>query len=153
MKLFIRAAEIDGSAYIADFFDGNAFIQQTGNTQQNIFSHAVGQQIGARIHQNRTAHRIRPIIVMGKAAQGCLQASDDDGNIAVCFPNTVAIDDGSAVGTHASLTAGGVVVVGSFFLGGGIVRHHGINITCRNQKAKARLSKLAESGAAFIIGL
>lgn len=65
---------------------------------RGIFAHAVNEQVGLCVENERAADLIVPVVVVRKAAQACLQSADDDGDIAEGLAAAVGVYDGRAVG-------------------------------------------------------
>lgn len=121
VELVLRRTEVNRSANVANFFHRHSFRQQLGDAEENLLSHAVGQDIGARVDQNRPPDLVIPVVVVGEPAQRGLQPAENDRHIAVGLADAVAVDDGSAVRPQAHLPAGGVVVIAALFLGGRVM--------------------------------
>ena len=90
---------------------------------------------------------------MGKTPQGRFQAPDDDGNIAIGLPDSVAVDNHRPVGTLAHHASRRIVVVGPFLQGNGVMRYHGVNVSGGHQKSQPGLSEFFELCGGFIVGL
>ena len=60
-----------------------ALLQLFGQLLDDLFAHAIQQQIGLRVDQNGRTNRIIPVVVMGETAQRSLQTADNDGGIRV----------------------------------------------------------------------
>lgn len=72
--------------------------EPTRNLACGVFAHAVDEQVGLRVKNERAADLIVPVVVVRKAAQACLQSADDDGDIAEGLAAAVGVHDGRAVG-------------------------------------------------------
>ena len=145
--------EVDRSAHVADLANGHASVEQTGDAKKDILAHAVGQEVGAAIHENGAAHLVVPVIVMRKAAERRLKTADHDRHVAKGLANAVAVHDHGAVGALAHHASGGVIVKAALLAGGGVMRHHAVDVAGRDEKAETGLSEFPEGVAAFVIGL
>ena len=74
---------------------------------------AVDQQVGPRVDQDRPPHAIRPVVVMGDAAQAALDAANDDGDVAEGLAAALGVDDHGAVGAQPAGPARRVRVIGT----------------------------------------
>ena len=129
--LLLGLAEVAGAPHVADLANGHALIQKLGDAAEDVLSHAVGQNVGAAVHQHGAAHLIVPVIVVGEAAQGGFQTAQNDGHVTVGLADAVGVDDGGAVGAVPHLAPCRVVIVGALALGGGVVGHHGVDVARR----------------------
>ncbi len=114
MHLVLPIRQIDRAPHILNLLYGNALVQKLCNADDALLAHPVGRKVRSGIHQNTAAHLIAPIIVMGKTPQGRFQAPDDDGNIAIGLPDSVAVDNHRPVGALAHHASRRIVVVGPF---------------------------------------
>ena len=149
----LGAAEIYRAPHVADLADGYALVEELCDAAQDVLTHAVGQKVGAAVHEDGATHLVVPVVVMREAAKGGLQATEDDGNIAIGLADAVGVDDGGAVGAQAGLAAGGVVVVGAFALGGGVVGDHGVDVARRDQKAESGAAVFLKGLGRLVVGL
>lgn len=62
----ILSAEIAGSADVADGMDIFALLQLFSQLLDDLFAHAIQQQIGLRVDQDGRTNRIIPVVVMGE---------------------------------------------------------------------------------------
>ena len=109
--------------------------QTAGDLHRGALSHAVHQQIGGRVKQNRPAHPVVPVVIVGKSPQRRLQSADNDGCVGKGLPGPVGIYDGGPVRPEAQLAAGAVQVLRPPPLGHRIVGHHGIQIAAADEHA------------------
>ena len=144
MHLFALFDEEDRAAHVADLADRHAAVEQLGHGDEDFLAHAVGNHVGAAVHEQGAAHPVVPVVVVRKAAQRRLQPAEDDRNIAVGLADAVGIDDGGAVGAQSRLAAGGIVVVGALLLRGGVMRDHGVDVARADEEAEARPPERAE---------
>ena len=106
-----------------------------------VFPHSIHQEICTAFHQNRRSDRIRPVVIVCKPPQGCLQSADSNHYIRICSANALAICNHGTVWTKSGFSAGGIRILAAFSLGSGIMCHHGINIAACHQKCQLGLSK------------
>ena len=106
-----------------------------------MLAHAKHQQIGSGIQQNRRAHRIIPIIVVGEPTQRRFQPANRDGNIAVHLTDLATVHNGGAIWSATGFAARGVGIVVSPLFGGGIVRYHRIDVAAVDKKGEPRPTK------------
>ena len=148
-----RIGEVTGATDSRDAGDGDSLRQLLRQFCDLVFSHAVHEQIRTAVHQNGRAHTVIPVVIVGKAPEGCLQSADGDGSIRIYLPNFPAIGDDGTVGTQSGFAAGGVEIAVSFPLGGGVVRHHGVDVSAGDQKCQPRTSEAHEILCGVPVGL
>ena len=124
-----------------------------GKTAQDIFTHTVSEQIGARVYQDTAADAVVSIVIVSETAQRSFQTADEDRNVAERLADMVGINDNSAVGTESAFSSGAVVVVTAVFFGGGIVCHHGVDVAGGYKEAQTRSAELFEVIGGFPVGL
>jgi len=73
---------------------------------------------------------------MGKAAEACLNAAYDNGDVFIRTPHTFNVLENSGVGTEACVAARGIGVVGAGLFGGSIMGDHGIEIASAHEKGE-----------------
>ena len=127
----ILGTQVAGAADVADFVDVLARLELLGELGNHLFTHAVQQQVGLRVDKDGGAHRVVPVVVVGKAPQRGLQPADDDGGVRIQLPQLAG---GGAVRAAARLAAGGVGVVAALALGSGVVGDHRVNVAAGDQK-------------------
>ena len=90
---------------------------------------------------------------MRKAAQGCFDAADEDGNILVGLADQIAIDHRGIIGPLAHFAAGGEGIGLAAVLGDGIMVDHGIHIAAADQKAQTGSAVDIDRLGIFPVGL
>ena len=127
--------------------------EPTRNLACGVFAHAVDEQVGLRVKNERAADLIVPVVVVRKAAQACLQSADDDGDIAEGLAAAVGVHDGRAVGPQAHPVAGGVEVLRAALFRRRVVRDHRVDVAAADHHAVARTAHRAESVRAVPVRL
>ena len=122
MHLFALFDEEDRAAHVADLADRHAAVEQLGHGDEDFLAHAVGNHVGAAVHEQGAAHPVVPVVVVREAAQRRLQPAEDDRNIAVGLADAVGLDDGGAVGAQS----------------------HGVDVARADEEAEARPPERAE---------
>ena len=92
---------------------------------------AVDQQVGARVDQDRAADLVRPVVVVGDAAQAGLDAADHDGDVAERLAAALRVDDHRAIGPLAAAPPGRIRVVGAQPPVGRVAVHHRVHVARR----------------------
>ncbi len=131
-------------AHVTDTFDRHPAVKQPGNPPDSLLPHAVTEQVGTTINQNTAAHPVVPIVIVGKAAQRCLQPPEDEGHVPIRLPDPVAVDNDRAVRAQPHLPARRIVVIPAPLFRRRIVRHHGVDIPGRHQKPEPRPAEPAK---------
>ena len=106
-------ADGDGAANVLHRPDRLAGGGAGGDLDDGAFGVAIDQDVGLGVEQQRAAHLVRPVIVMGDAAQRRLDAAQNHGHVLVRLAAALGIDQGGAVGPSAALAAGGIGDVGT----------------------------------------
>jgi hypothetical protein len=70
------------------------------------FGVAVQQQVALGVQHDAVAHLLRPVVVVGDAAQAAFDAAQDDGHVLEGFAAALAVDDGRAVRALAATSPG-----------------------------------------------
>ncbi|CRM83985.1 hypothetical protein [Pseudomonas sp. 22 E 5] len=133
-----------GAAHVGDVFDPVAPRQALGNFDDGPLGVAVQQNVGAGIDQDRVAHTVLPVVVVGDAAQGGFDATEHDRHILVGFLATLAVHQAGAVRAFAGHAAWGVGVVGTDFFVGGVTVDHRVHVAGRDAEEQVRLAELHE---------
>ena len=122
------AGLIDSTRDKCDIADRKSRGERVSDLNDTVLAHAVGNKVCSGIEENRPADRIRPVIVVGKAAKRCLQASEDDRCLLVYLSDEVAVHDDRAVRplSHDATRRERVRLPALF--GYRIVVHHGIHV-------------------------
>ena len=72
-------------------------IKPAGEGQDGALGHAVNEQVGLAVDQDRRPHGVRPEIVVRDAPQGGLDAAQHHGQTGECVPQQVGVDDAGPV--------------------------------------------------------
>ena len=118
-----------------------------------VLAHAVHQQVGAAVNENRGAHCVVPVVIMCKAAERSLQTAYSYGDIPEVFAELLAVDYNCAVRALACHASCGVCVVGALSLSRSVVSYHGVDISCGHKKGVLRRTEAAEIPVAVPVGL
>ena len=111
------------------------------------------QDVGLRVEQNRATHFLGPVVVVGNAAQACLNAADHQRHITKGLAQTLTVDDDAAVGTFAALAARGVGVVAAHASIGRIAINHRVHVARGDAEEQVRTAERLERGRAAPVGL
>src|SRR5262249_36383196 len=84
--------------------------ETVGHFDDGAFGIAVDQKVGLGVGQDRAAHLVGPIVVMGDAAERSLDAPEHDGDVLIGLAAALGVDDGAAIGPFAALAAGRIGV-------------------------------------------
>ena len=128
-------------------------IQGIGDFHNGVLPHAIGHKVGVRIKQDRPLKRVRPVIVVGKASQTRLDASDDDGNVLEHAPDQVRVHHHRVVGTQPALAPRREGIQAAALLGDRIVIHHGIHVPRAHEEPQTRAPERGDAFRIAPIGL
>ena len=115
--------------------------QRIGDLHDGVLPHAVADQVGAGIKQDRALQLVRPIIIMSQTAKRGFDTAQHDGNVFVRAANQVAVNHRRAIGPKAHLAAGRERIGAAMLLGNRIVVHHRIHVAGGNQESQSGLSQ------------
>ena len=150
--LFI-AGLVDRSVNVGDVADIKAGGQRVGDLRNAVFAHSVGNEVGAGIEKDGTAHSVGPVVVVAEPPQTGLNTADDDRCVFVCLADQVAVDNDCVVRALPDDAAGRVGVLMAALLGNRIVVDHGVHVAGRDQKAKPWLAVFRNARGIAPIGL
>src|SRR5690606_1200800 len=106
------ATDERGAAHVGDVFDLVTVGQTLGNFDDRTLGVAVEQDVSAGVDQDRVAHPVLPVIVVGDAAQGRFDAAKHARHVLVGFLAALAVNKARTIRTFARQATGGVGVVG-----------------------------------------
>ena len=106
-----HAAEEGDAADGVELARGRAFGEPVRHLDDRALGVAVDQQVALGVGEDRAAHLVGPVVVMGDAAQRGLDAAEHDRHVLVGLAAALRVDDGAAVRPRAALAAGRVGVV------------------------------------------
>ena len=144
---------VDRAGNPADVVDVHAAVEGVGNLDNGALAHAVGDDVGAGVQKYRTLERIRPVVVVGEAAQRRLDAAKHDGHVLVRAANEVAVDHVRVVGAQAHLATGGVEVLGATVLCHGVVVDPRVHVATAHEKRQAWLAQDGDACGVAPVGL
>ena len=127
--------------------------QRIGDLHDGMLAHAVTDQVGAGVKQDRTLQLVRPVIIMSQTAKRCFDAAQHDGNVLVRAANQVSVDHRRPIGTKPHLAAGRERIGAAMLLGNRIVIHHRVHIASGNQESQPRPSQHRDAFRVAPIGL
>ena len=136
------AADKRGAAHIGDFFDLLPVGQALRHLDDGPLSVAVKQNVGAGIDQDRVAHLVLPIVVVGNPAQRSLDAAEHDRHVLVGLLAALAVHQAGPIRALAGQAARGVGIVGADFFIGGVTVDHRVHVAGRDPEEQVRLTKL-----------
>ena len=128
----IGATHKGRSAHIGNVLHGLAGRQTVGNFDNRTLGVAIQKQITFGVYHHRAANFVRPVVVMGNAAQASFNSAQDNRNVFVGFAAALAVDNGGAVGALAADVTRGVGIIAANFSIRGIAVDHGIHVPRRH---------------------
>ena len=119
-----------------------------GEAMRDLHDGALGvtvdQQVGLRVDEHRAADLVRPVVVVGDAAQRGLDAADDDAGVLEGFPAALGVDDDGAIRSLAPGTAWRVRIVVADAAVRGVAVHHGVHVAAGDAEEQRRLAERLE---------
>lgn len=107
--------------------DGLAAGQAPGHLEQGAFRHAVEEQVGLAVDQQRAAHPVVPVVVVRQTAQARLDAADHRRQPLEGPLDRGGVGDGGPVGAGAGHPPRGIGVVVAHLLRRGVAIDHGVH--------------------------
>jgi hypothetical protein len=138
---------------IADRGDGLAGRETVREFDDRPLGAAENQQIGFRIRQHRATHLVRPVIIMGNAAQAGFDRADHYVAAGKGFATALRIDDDGMIGPLVRFTVRGISVVGAWLAIGGVAIDHRIHVAGGDAEEQIRLAERPESLCRQPVGL
>ena len=109
-----------------------------------FFAHAVYQQVGFRVNQDRRAHFVLPVVVMRQAAERGFDASQHDGHVGVQLFQDAGVDDARVFGAHVVASVGRIGVFAPQAFVGGVFVDHAVHASCAYAEEKPWLAQFLE---------
>ena len=123
-------------------------VQPAGRFQNRPFAHAAEKEIEPGVEKQRATQFIRPEVVVGDPAQGCLDAARGQRQARKGAAHEVGVDDDRPVRARSGLASRRVGVVMSFAPKGRIVGKHGIQRPGADAREKPGTSHGRDGGHA-----
>ena len=109
-----------------------------------LLTKSVGDEVGAGVDEYGWAQSLLPVVVVGEAPHGCLNAPEYYGGIGPELLEYAGIDDGGVLRPFVVASVGAVGVLGAEAAGGGVLIDHGVHGAGGDTEEIARASQLAE---------
>ncbi len=109
-----------------------------GDLDDGALGIAVEQDVGFGVGEDRAAHLVGPVVVMGDPAQRALDAAEHDRHVAKRFAAALGIDDHRAVGPPAAFAARRIAVVVAQPPVGGVAVDHGVHVAAGDAEEEGR---------------
>ena len=150
---FARPKPIRHAADVAQLADRFAGRQAPDDLDQRALAHAVDQQVGLGVHQNRTPHLVAPVIVVGQAAEAGLDAAGNDRHAPERLAGPLAVGQRGSIGPQTRLAVGAVGVVVADLAGGRIAIEHRVHVAGAHGEADPRPAEGPPRFAGAPVGL
>ncbi len=137
-------ADHGGAANVLHGVDGLATCDAVSHLDQRPLGVAVDQDVGLGVDQDGATDGLGPVVVVGDAAQGCLDAADDHRHLFIGLFAALGIDQGSAVRPLAAHVPRGVGVIVAQLLVGGVAVDHGVHVARRHPVEEVGLAQAHE---------
>ena len=157
LPLFIRQPAVrhheGGTADVAHLGQLLAARGAVGDFHQRALGVAVQQDVGLGVHQHRRAHLLAPVVVVGDAAQRCLDAADHHADAGIGLAAALRVHRHRAIRALVGLGVRGVGVVGARAAIGGVAVDHRVHVAGGDAKEQVGLAQLAEGVGAVPVRL
>ncbi len=114
---------------------------------------AVEQQIGFGVDQHRTADLVLPVVVVGDAAQRCLDSAEHDRHIAKRLATALRVHQRAAIRAQAAFIVGRVGVVAADFSVRRVAVDHRIHIAGGDAEKEIRFAQCCKCIAGLPVRL
>ncbi len=115
--------------------------------------HAVHQEVGLGVENDRAADLVTPIVVMGEPPQAGLDTAGDHRHAGVGFAGALAISQSGPIRSPPDPAARAVRVVVAHFAVGGVVVDHRVHVAGANGKEQPRPAERPPGFAVVPVGL
>ena len=140
----IAVGEESDLADLAQQFGVESVAQGARHLLHHPLAHAVHQQVGAAVDENRRFEAVAPVVVMRQPPQRSLDAAYDHRHVGIePFENSSVYRDG-VIGSESRLAARRVGVVAAQADVGGVVVHHRVHRSRRDAEKEPRRAQLGE---------
>ena len=113
-----------------------AAVQSVRHLHHRPFTHAVHEQIRLAVQQNGAFELVRPVVVVGHAAQAGLNAADENGDILVHPTDEITVHHRGIVGPLPNHSTGCKGIHLAVLFGHAVVVDHGVHVAASDQKAQ-----------------
>ena len=114
------------------------------NCNYRFLSHAIDKDVGPAIAQDAAVHGVLPVVVVGEAAHGGLDAAEHYGHVGVEALEYLGVYDGGVLGTQVVTPVGGVGILGAQALAGSVLVDHRVHAPGSDTEEETRTAHLAE---------
>ena len=152
-RAFAGPQAIGDATHVAQVAHRASGRQAVSDVDNCPLAHAVDQQVGFAVQQNRTADFIAPIIVVGDTPQARLDAAGDDRHAFVGFTRSLAVGQRRSIRTKADSPARAVSVVVAHLAIGGIVVDHRVHVSRTDGEKQSRPAERAPRVTGVPVGL
>ena len=112
--------------------------------EDGFLAHAIDEEVGPAIDEDGGTKFIAPIVVVGKAAKGGFDATDDDGHVGVELLENACIDDGGHLGPQVVASVGRIGILAAQTAGCGVFVDHRVHGSRRDSEKESGASQLLE---------
>ena len=152
-ETFVAVSEDHRASDIFEFLNILPVAEASGDLKNLALAHAINQNIRFRVHQDRSAYALFPIVKMGETPETRLDAAQYH-RYAWKKPFDLAgVNDRGPVRTKTGSPSRRIIIRAPRFLARGVIAHHGIEITSRDPEKKVRTAQREKILGSFPIGL
>ena len=139
-------SKVDGLGDVVGDVDGGtiAFGEVAGQFEGRLLAHAVGDHVGARVDEDTGAQAVLPVVVVGDAPQGGLDASQNDGDVRVELFQNLGVDDGGVLRPQVVAPIRAVGILKAQPSCGGVLVDHRVHAARGDAEEQPRTSKFLE---------
>ncbi len=137
-------ADDGGAANVLHGVDGLAACDAVSHLHQGALGVAVDEDVGLGVDEDGATDGLGPVVVMGDAAQGCLDAADDHRHLFIGLFAALGVDQGGAIRPLAAHIPRGVGIVVAQFFVGGVAVDHGVHVARRHPVEEVGLAQAHE---------
>ena len=128
-------------------------IQSLSDLQNRVLPHSIGNEIGAAVHEQGSSQAVAPIVIMRHPPEGCFDPAHYDRCLLIDRADQIAVYHRSPVRAKPHHAARAVGIHFSALFRDGIMVHHGVHVSGRDQEPKAGLSEYRDAGGILPVGL
>ena len=119
-----------------DVLGFQAAVQSVRHLHHRPLAHAVHEQVRLAVQQNGAFKLVRPVVVVGHAAQAGLNAADENGDILIYPTDEITVHHRSIVRPFPNHPTGCKGIHLAVLFGHAVVVDHGVHVAASDQKAQ-----------------
>jgi hypothetical protein len=130
--------DVGGAGDVGELLDGLAVVQAMGYLDDGALGHTEHQKMRLGVQDDGPTNGVGPVVIVGQAPEGSLDASQDDGQTRKGLPAEIGVDYRGPIRAKARTAAGAIFIARSNLLLSGELVEHGVEVACADPDEQAR---------------